>query len=258
MEEHNHQPHDHAAHDHHGNEHKKEGDIKLTVPGAIVLNGFIIAVSIIIAACMLGGNFSNSAPTVAPTKTAATKAVNIANVNLAGQPFVGSPQAPVVMAYWSDYQCPFCKVFEQTTFQTILKDYVEPGKVAVAFKDFSFLGDDSTIAALYGRAVWELYPETYFAWREAMFKAQDGENAGFGNEESVVKLTATVPGMDAAKVKKLVADKMSTYLPQLEADRAEAASMGIEGTPSFIVGKTLIPGNRPLADFTKALDKELK
>ncbi len=262
MDEHNHTEHSAEAH-----EHKKEPVRELSVPGAIVINGLIIAVAIIIAALMLGGRFSGTAQNAQPSATAGdpsaaapqpTLAVDIKNVTTAGEPTVGNPQAPVVLAYWSDYQCPFCKMFETTTFQTILKNYVQSGKVKVVFKDFTFLGPDSTTAALYARAVWDLYPDTYFAWREAMYNAQDGENAGFGDEASILKLTATVPGIDAAKVKAQVTAKTDVYQKSIDADRAEAASMGIQGTPSFIIGTKLISGNSPLSDFTAALDAQLK
>jgi len=32
---------------------------------------------------------------------------DIAKVNLKGEPFIGDANAPVVIAYWFDYQCPF-------------------------------------------------------------------------------------------------------------------------------------------------------
>ena len=237
---------------------KKDQALQLTVPMAIIINACIIGLSIVVSAVMLGGHFSSGvgAGTQKGDSAQPSVAVNIKNVKTEGAPFVGNPQAKVVLAYWSDYQCPFCKRFETTTFQTILKDYVQSGKVAVVFKDFPFLGDDSMTAAEYDHAVWELYPDTYFAWREAMYNAQDGENTGFGDETSILKLTATVPGIDAVKVKKQVATKKETYDKMIQADQTEGASMGVQGTPSFITGKKIIAGNNPYADFKKALDSQ--
>ena len=37
----------------------------------------------------------------------AQTAVDIKNVKIAGEAFVGNANAPVVIAFWSDYQCPF-------------------------------------------------------------------------------------------------------------------------------------------------------
>ena len=44
----------------------------------------------------------------------------------------------------------------------------------------------------------------------------------------------------------------------IQADQTEGASMGVQGTPSFITGKKIIAGNNPYADFKKALDSQLK
>ena len=30
----------------------------------------------------------------------------------AGAPFIGKEDAPLTMAYWFDYQCPFCKKYD--------------------------------------------------------------------------------------------------------------------------------------------------
>ena len=137
MDEHTHTEHDHA---HMPHDHKKEPQTPvLTVPGAIVLNGFIIGLAVILAAVMLGGHLGNKASsgTAQDAKTALpAQTPDIKKVKTAGEPMVGNPEAPVVIAYWSDYQCPFCKVFETTTFQTLLGKYVQDGKVAFIFKDF--------------------------------------------------------------------------------------------------------------------------
>ena len=114
-----------------------------------------------------------------------TSKVNVKDVLMAGEPFIGDPDAPIVIAFWSDFQCPFCKSFETggvpqiptpAAMPEIVKNYVSTGKAKIVFKDFAFLGPDSDTAALYGRAVWELYPAQYIAWRIAMYQAQDGEN----------------------------------------------------------------------------------
>jgi protein-disulfide isomerase len=244
-------------------EPKKENKLpEMSVPQAIIVNAFIIALSIVIAAFIFvhtgtsAGTAKNTG--AAASATSATAAVDIKNVKTAGEPYIGSPNAPVVIAYWSDYQCPFCKQFETTTFQTIVQNYVSTGKVDVVFKDFSFLGPDSDTAAVYARSVWALYPSEFFAWRTAIFNAQDGENTGFGDEASILKTTATVPGIDTAKLSADVAANRDAYQKAVDDDKAEAASFGIEGTPSFITGTKLLQGVQDYPTFSSALDAQLK
>lgn len=238
-------------------EEKKHKNISL--PQAVLINGFVIAVAIIIGAFIIHGTFgSGRVNDQAAAELQPSVPVDIKNATLAGEPFIGNPEAKVVVAYWSDYQCPYCKKFEVGPFQDILKNYVASGDVAVVFKDYSFLGPDSTTAALYERAVWNLYPDSYFAWREAMFAAQDEENAGFGDEASVLKLSAAITGIDSVKLQADVKKNHSAYTKLIEASRLEGVGFGIKGTPSFVTGTIMIGGYVEYKTFAVEIDKQLK
>ena len=91
----------------------------------------------------------------------AAQKVDIKNVKIDGDPFIGQANAPVTIALWGDYQCPFCKRFEVETLPQIIKNYVDAGKVKVVFMDFTFLGNDSITAALYSRSIWKRSRRSY-------------------------------------------------------------------------------------------------
>ncbi|HEY4524865.1 MAG TPA: thioredoxin domain-containing protein [Candidatus Paceibacterota bacterium] len=237
-------------------EHKQDLSA-LYIPGAIVIAGLIIGVSIVFAfsgAGSLGGGGG--------TKTVA---VNIDDVDLKGEPYIGEANAPVAIAYWSDFQCPYCKAVEmghpqiptEPALPRIISEYVDKGLVRVVFKDYAFLGPDSTIAALYQNAVWEMNPNKYWEWHEAMFEAQDEENAGFGNEESILALIRGISGLDAGALKARVEAKRTEYMAENDADREEGTAMGVSGTPGFIIGTTLIPGAAEFSKFQTAIEAEL-
>jgi protein-disulfide isomerase len=228
----------------------------MTVAQAILLNALIIATAIIIGAFVMHGSFDGVG--VAAKPDTKQQAVDIRKVNLGNNPFIGSATAKVAIAYWSDFQCPFCKKFETSVLPDIITKYVATGKVAIVFKDYSFLGSDSETAAVYARSVWALYPQQYFTWRTAMFTAQDKENADFGDEASVVKLTSAVAGLDVTKIQADVQKNKAAYVAAIDADKTEAANYNIQGTPSFITGTQLIPGYAEFATFAKALDSQLK
>lgn len=223
---------------------------KYFLPIAVVLAGLFIAGAVM---------WSNAHPSAAPSGTGTTPSVNIKDVNIDGAPFIGQANAPVTIVEWSDYQCPFCKQFELTTLPQIMTDYVNTGKVKVVFMDFSFLGNDSVTAALYNRSIWKLYPDKYLAWRTAMYTAQDQEgDQGFGNAASIDKLDATIKGIDVAKVTADVKANTATYQAAVDADKAEAQKVGVNATPSFVIGAQLIQGAYPYATFKAALDTLLK
>jgi protein-disulfide isomerase len=193
----------------------------------------------------------SESPTGAPPATAAA---DIAKVSLADEPFIGDANAPVVMAYWFDYQCPFCKQEEETVLPRLIADYVDTGKVKIVLKDVTFLGPDSVTAGLASKAVWEIAPDKFREWHKAMFDKQDDENAGWGKKEDIIALTKTIAGIDAAKVEELMTSKAAAYQQAMDADASEGATMGVGGTPSFLIGKQMIVGAQPYDQLKAAVD----
>jgi len=240
-------------------------------PVAVIAGAVVIAAAIYFGLSSGGGVAQNagsgaaapSAPSTAgtaPTRPIrpSVGAVDIADVEIDGEPFIGDENAPVTLAYWMDYQCPFCKRFETTTLIQLEKDYVDTGKLKVVFKDFQFLGSDSQEAGIIAKAIWELYPESFLKWNAAMFVAQDSENGGFGTADSVIQLIKDqVSEINADAVLKLSIEKRSEYQKEQDADKVEAAAFGISGTPGFVIGTQTISGAQPTSVFTQIIDAQL-
>ena len=233
-------------------ENKKKFSSQQLVPVAIIAAGLIIAGAVIFAPKLNSkqgetANISGNPP--------AAPSVNIKDVNLNGEPYIGSPQAPVVMAYWSDYQCPFCARFETQTLPALKTQYVDTGKLRIVFKDLQFLGPDSKTAALLGRAIWQAYPDKYFAWRQKMYEDQGTENSGWvGTKADSI---ASSLGMDVKKLNQLVSQNNSSYSQAIDNDYSEGNKFGIQSTPSFVLGTQLVVGAQPLSAFTQIINSEL-
>jgi protein-disulfide isomerase len=240
------------------NTHHSEGDMsnKFFLPAAVILAGLLIAGAVLWSS----SHPSTGTTAVAGTGTAGTPSVNIADVKTDGDPFIGSANAPVTIAEWSDYQCPFCKEFEITTLPQIVQDYVNAGKVKIVYKDFPFLGPDSMVDAEYARAVWALYPAQFGAWRTALFSQEPQENSlsAADNLTFVLKVTGGVSGINVADVKAAVAANQAAYDTAINADKSEATNFGIQATPSFIIGTQMIAGAYPYATFQSAINAVLK
>lgn len=228
---------------------------------------YLVPISIVIAGVLIAGAVYFSNGSGATPDNGQTQKVNAKDVKIqADDPVLGDRNAKVTIAYWFDYQCPFCKAVDvggipqipiEPAMPVLIKDYVETGKAKIVFKDYAFLGEDSYTAALYKHAVWEMYPDKFYEWHEAMFKAQDEENGGFGDEASILALTRKIAGLDADALKAKVAEKRDAYLTLIEEDKAEGVKFGIQGTPGVITGTTLIPGADDVSAFKAAVDKQL-
>jgi len=221
---------------------------KLLLPGAVVVAGLFIA-----GAVMWGG--SRPAPGTEPAPK-----VDIKDVEVAGDPSIGRADAPVTIAFWSDFQCPFCKKFEEETLPQIIENYVDTGQVRIVFMDYAFLGPASTMIGTHGRAVAKLYPDKYFAWREAVYKDQQPENK-LPEADTLAWLkraTESVAGADWASVEADERANRSAYVAAMDADRAEGMKFGVNATPAVIIGKELIVGAYPYATFEAAIEAALK
>ncbi|HRH24170.1 MAG TPA: DsbA family protein, partial [Candidatus Paceibacterota bacterium] len=98
----------------------------------------------------------------------------------------------------------------------------------------------------------------FYPWFQAMMEAQDDEgDEGFGDLASIKTLTATIPGIDVAKVEKLMTDKKDEYQKAIAADRVEGGSFGINGTPGTLIGTKVLSGAVGYAQVAALLDAEL-
>lgn len=251
----------------HSNEHETKTHEAQT-PAPVQSNNLSIPVAIVIAGALIAGavylGTSKGTSTTAGNnqiqqvaQQPSGQAVDIAKVKTTGEPFVGNPNAPVTMAYWFDYQCPFCRRFEEDAMTQLMNDYVKTGKVKVVFKDFQFLGPDSQTAGLAERAVWEVAPDKFYTWHKAMYDKQDNENGGWGNKADVLALTKSI-GIDSVKVEQLMTSKATEYQKAMDADKAEGGAFGINGTPGSIIGKNLISGAQPYAAVKQLIDLALQ
>ncbi len=218
-------------------------------PIAVLLGALIVG-----AALMFGNGGAGQQAGTNPTGQPPAKAVDIAKVDLKNNPYVGQENAPVTIAVWFDFQCSFCKRFENTALKEVRDIYVKEGTVRIVYKDFPILGQQSTDAALYSSAVWEAYPTRWYEWFAAMF-ADDGESTA--NLEAMNAISTSL-GLDSSRIEKMMKDNGTRYQAAIDADFAEGQGFGIGGTPASIIGKQLISGAQPYAVVSAAIDAELK
>lgn len=167
------------------------------------------------------------------------------------RPMLGEASAPITIVEYSDFECPFCQRFFQTTYPT-LKNYVEAGTANLVFKDFplSFhaLAEPSAIAS---KCVFrELGDEAFFEYHDVLF-----ENQGILSIENF-KVWAEELGMDSTVYDECIVD--STIKAQVQADFVEGQQIGVSGTPSVVINDKLVVGACPAQTFEQAIALELE
>lgn len=235
----------------------------LSTPIAILIGSVIIGGSIIFASSRAASVAVRQPAPVAQAPAAAAqpvqRAADVAQVKASGAQIVGSRTAPIVVAYWYDYQCPFCKRAEAEVMSQVMKEYVSTGKIRVVFKDLQFLGADSTSLGMAARAVGEVAPGKFYDWHKAIFENQGRENSGWATTVRIRELTAQVlSAAETDRVMSLMVSKADEYRKSLDADKAEGSNFGVRSTPSFIVGKQLMVGLSSYTNIKSAIDAAIK
>ncbi|WP_341897709.1 DsbA family protein [Ferrovibrio terrae] len=143
----------------------------------------------------------------------------------------GNPKGDVTIVEFFDYRCGYCKQV-QPSLLTLLK---EDSKVRLVLKELPVLGPDSVIASRAAVAALEQDKGgKYLGFHNAMMAFR-----GQINEAEVMRI-AGESGLD---LKKLKTDMASPKVEQvLRANLALADTLGIQGTPGFVVGEEMVPG----------------
>ncbi len=146
-------------------------------------------------------------------------------------PSVGAEAPVVTVVEFFDYRCPYCTVANEWIQETL---EAHGDQVRFVFKEFPIRGEQSTNAARASLAVWRIAPDSYEAFHNAVM------NASGPLPDDRIDAFAVTAGVDVAAMRAEMESEDITR--QLAEVRQLAQSIGITGTPFFIVGDTVIPG----------------
>jgi protein-disulfide isomerase len=150
-------------------------------------------------------------------------------VSTAGAPALGRQDAPVTVVEFTDYECPFCKRFHQTTFESLKRDYIDTGQVRWVVRDLPLpIHPNARAAAQAAHCAGE--QGRFWEMRETLFA-----NAPAASAEVFRKYGADLDLDVEAYVACLNSGR---FLDPVDKDAAEANGLRITGTPTFVVGRT--------------------
>ncbi|MEX0829720.1 MAG: DsbA family protein [Nitrospirales bacterium] len=168
----------------------------------------------------------------------------------------GDPKAPITMVEYSDFTCHFCQKFFHETFPKLLSEYIETGKVRFVYRDFPRGLGSPLRAADAARCAGE--QQAYWPMHDRLFNS-DGQ---FSPEN--LKKFATELKLQEGQFSQCL--ETHKYFPDIEKDLKDAGTLGIRGTPAFVIFPTnvpddpnliLIPGAFPYETFKEEIDKLL-
>lgn len=159
----------------------------------------------------------------------------------ANAPVLGNPDGDVTMVEFFDYNCPYCKRAMEPVKNLLAGD----GGVRLVYREFPILGEGSLFAAKAALAAREQDKYEEMHWALMSLRRAD--------EQTTIE-TAEDLGLD---IDKLRADMDSPEVASHIALSLELADgVGISGTPSFVIGETVIPGLVPLERLVELVENE--
>jgi len=180
-----------------------------------------------------------------------------ASVSIGEEPTqLGAADAPVTVVEFTDYQCPFCKRFVQTTFPLLQRDYINTGKVRWIVRDLPLgFHANANKAALAAHCAGD--QGKYWEMRDILFR----NNANLGIEQ--LPGYAREIGLDGNAFDACLSSER--HQARIDQSSREANQIRVTGTPSFIIGKTagdtvsgqLVIGAQPTAVFTAEIQRVL-
>ena len=182
----------------------------------------------------------------ATTAKAGTTEIPRVTVSTDGDPFIGPDKAPVTIVEFSDYQCPYCQVWHQQTFDQLMANY--PGQIRFVYRDLPLPGHPESLPAAEAASC-AGEQGAYWQFHDSLFSGQ------YDLGRSAYEQYAANLGLDTAAFTACLDDHR--YQAEVKADAADAAKLGLNGTPSFVINGRILIGARPFEDFKTIIDEEL-
>ena len=165
-------------------------------------------------------------------------------------PSKGSPDAPVTIVEFSDFQCGYCRKFWQDTLPRIEEKYIRTGKVRFVYRHLAILGPPSVQAAIAAECAHE--QGKFWPYHDKLFA-----NAGpFAFTTRKLKRYAEELRLDTRRFNTC----LDTEQPRdkVERETTVGRAIGMTGTPGFLINRGRLIGAYPYEAFEEIIEGLLK
>lgn len=150
----------------------------------------------------------------------------------------GSPNAPIEITEYADFQCPFCQTFATLQMPTIDERLIQTGRVRWRYRDFplqqhpfSRLAAHSAACADEQGKYWQQHQRIY----EGQPEWSEARDAG-----AIFRNYAKSNGLDLGRYDACM--KSGKYAGRIQASYNEGVQVGVNSTPTLLIGNRLYKG----------------
>jgi len=184
------------------------------------------------------------------------------NIDIAGRPIRGNPDARVTVINFDDLECPYCARMHSSLFPSTIDRYKD--KVRFVYKDdpltelhpWAMHGavDANCLAAQNGQVYWK-FVDYVHAHGEEINGEDRNLTKSFAALDRIARDEATLAKLDAAKLDACLAKQDET---QVRASAKEAEALGVDGTPALFIDGERINGALPAEQVWLVIDRALR
>lgn len=148
----------------------------------------------------------------------------------------GNPDGDITVVEFMDYRCGYCK----KAFEDVAELITSDGNIRFVVKEFPILGPQSELASRFAVAVLQIEgADSYEKVHNALMVMKGDVTleslSALGSEAGLADTAAVVAHMNAPEVSSVI-----------DANRALAQRLDVNGTPTFVIDQTLVRGYVPL------------
>jgi len=147
----------------------------------------------------------------------------------------------VTIVEYFDYQCPYCRKAQPILAALLSSD----PKIRLVYRDWPMFGGASVTGAKLALAA--KYQGKYVVFHDALMQSTGKL------DDKVIRAAADKAGVKWATLQSDLKAHESEIDALLDRTGQQAALMGLQGTPGFLIGHYLIPGGLDYANMKKAV-----
>ncbi|MGB8770369.1 MAG: thioredoxin domain-containing protein, partial [Candidatus Korobacteraceae bacterium] len=181
-------------------------------------------------------------------------------IDVAGRPVRGNPDAKVTLVNFDDFECPFCARMHSTLMSEILPQYGD--KIKIIYKDYPLsmhpwavhaANDANCLAKDSGKSYWE-FADYVHGNQHAISGPQQNVQQAFGELDRITLDIGKKNGADASRLQACVKAQGNAIV---KASMAEGDSIGVSATPTIFVNGERLEGAVDAAEVRAALNQQL-
>ncbi|MCC6189842.1 MAG: thioredoxin domain-containing protein [Anaerolineales bacterium] len=170
---------------------------------------------------------------------------------------MGSVDAPVTITIFSDFQCPFCGQVARGVEKQVIDTFVNSGQARLVYKHYIVVdgnvgGSESRRAAEASECAAE--QGQFWNFHDMVFANQQGEGRGAFADRRLEAFAAAI-GLDTGQFNACF--NSNRYAGAVRADEAEAAQLGITGTPTVFINGVRVENPTDYAEYERLIAQQL-